>query len=87
MEQPQAPVAAEEHTPVQDAPMPTETGPEEPSSTMKPSEAESTIVGGEPTPVPGAKETTLNNNKSEAAVEATPANEGVLGYKGPGLLS
>ncbi len=56
----------------------------EPSATEKPSEAEATIVGGNATPVPGKEEAPLN--KSEAAVEATPASEGILGYKAPALL-
>lgn len=93
VEEPQAPLtnnAAVDHNPVHDAtndtkPVDTSAVAEEPSTAIKPSEAEATIVGGEPTAVPG-KEDTLAENKSEAAVEATPASEGVLGYKAPALI-
>lgn len=50
-----------------------------------PEEATKTIVGGEPTPVPG-KENAQEASKKSTTAEITPATEGVLGYKAPGII-
>jgi hypothetical protein len=85
----ETPAPAVEHTPVfeaTEAAKPSDTTVEsEPSAVVKPSEAEATIVGGDAVPVP-AKEETLEADKGETVVEATPTAEGVLGYKAPGLI-
>jgi hypothetical protein len=59
-----------------------ETAGTQPSTTVKPTEAEAPVAGGEALPT----EETLNTDQAEAAVEAAPASEGVLGYKAPGLI-
>lgn len=77
---------AVEHTPVFEATdAPAADAITEPSATTMPSEATATIVGGEVVPVPATEET-LKGDKSEVAIEATPASEGVLGYKAPSLI-
>lgn len=46
--------------------------------------ATDTITSASETAPPTSKEQVLDNG--EAKVEATPASEGTLGYKGPGLI-
>jgi hypothetical protein len=81
------PAPAAEPTPVVDATeaaKPSEaTAESEPSATVKSSEAEATAVGNDAVPAPAKEETPKD---SEAAVEATPASEGLLGYKAPGIF-
>jgi hypothetical protein len=82
-----APAPAAEPTPVAEATeaaKPSEaTAESEPSATVKPNEAEAAAVGDNAVPAP-TKEETLKDG--EAAVEATPAADGLLGYKAPGIF-
>ena len=81
------PMPAAEPTPVveaTEAAKPSEaTADSEPNATVKPNEAEAAAVGDDAVPAPAKEETPKD---SEATVEATPASEGLLGYKAPGLL-
>jgi hypothetical protein len=81
------PAPAAEPTPVveaTEAAKPSDpTAESERSATVKPNEAEVAAVGDDAVPAP-PKEETLKD--SEAAAEATPASEGTLGYKAPGIF-
>lgn len=55
----------------------------EPSATVKTNEAEAAAVGDDAVPAPTKEEPPKD---SEAADEATPASEGLLGYKASGLF-
>ena len=81
------PAPAAEPTPVveaTEAAKPSEaTAESEPSATVKPNEAEAAAVGDDAVPAPTKEEPPKD---SEAADEATPASEGLLGYKASGLL-
>jgi hypothetical protein len=81
------PAPAAETTPVveaTEAAKPSEATVEsEPSATVKPNEAEAAAVGDDAVTAPTKEETPKD---SEAAAEATPASEGLLGYKAPGIF-
>ena len=55
----------------------------EPSATVKPNEADAAAFGDDAVPAPTKEE---HPKDSEAADEATPASEGLLGYKSPSFI-
>ena len=80
------PAPAAETTPVveaTEAAKPSEAKESESSATVKPNEAEAAAVGDDAVTAPTKEETPKD---SEAAVETTPASEGLLGYKAPGIF-
>jgi|HubBroStandDraft_6_1064221.scaffolds.fasta_scaffold1309290_1 hypothetical protein len=81
------PAPAAETTPVveaTEAAKPSEaTAESEPSTAVKSNEAEAAAVSDDAVPAPTKEETPKD---SEATVEATPASEGLLGYKAPGIF-